>query len=334
MKKLIIPAMLSVMAQTVFAGPADQMGSYEASNITPRTMNRVWRNMETEFKGKDCYRRAHIWSYEMYRDLNVKSKKIFLHYTDKWNHELDKMGGEFYGRFGTGKLKQLAFDVDGISKRDLRMVRHNITWDYHVAPVVTVDGEDYVLDKELDIAYDANPADYSDDEAWRLEKRPASPEEWVEGLTIRGEILWKARKAFLKEELHDVNKKARKTKSDRKKKKYHQEARAIEAKMVELGMDKHRIDIKCKKVSSIAEVDQDNGKSWCFYSEAPMYYYNEIDLRNLAYGDTRYSRRYQQVPPMSIQNETNYEAGERKYTQTRFNKEEIEDAQAERKTKD
>ena len=304
-----------IISNSAISAPISPMEGFEPTNISKTKMNQIWRTMEDSFKGKDCYRRAHIWAYDMYQREGVKSRKLFLHYTNKWNFELDTMGGEFSGWFR--KVKQLSFDVGGISNRNRNMVRTNITWDYHVAPLVTVEGEDMILDKELTIAYDANPADYSESEGWNLTKRPATPDEWVEGLTIRGEILWEARRALLKKQLRKAN----------KKKKY-SEARNIEAKMVSLGMDSSRIDIKCEKVDSIADVDKNHKTAWCFTTEAPMYYYNEIDLRNLAYGRTRYN--YASPPPANVHNETHYRNG-REYKQNRFNPAELKDAQGERK---
>jgi hypothetical protein len=315
-KSILLSACFGLMgASSVLAAPTSPMEGFEPTNISERKMQQIWRTMENSFKGKDCYRRAHIWAHDMYTQDRIKSRKLFLHYTNKWNRELDTMGGEFSGWFR--KVKQKTFDPSGISKRTRNMVRTNITWDYHVAPLVLVEGRDMILDKELTIAYDANPADYSENEGWNLKKRPATPEEWVEGLTIRGEILWKGRKALLRKQLRKAN----------KKKKY-AEARNIEAKMVSLGMDSPRIDIKCEQVDSIADVDKNHTTAWCFTTEAPMYYYNEIDLRNLAYGRSRYN--YASPPPLSLHNENSYRNG-RAYRQNRFNPAEIKDAQGERK---
>lgn len=315
-KSMLLTALVGTAISTgAFAAPISPMENFEPTNISESKMHQIWRTMEDSFKGKDCYRRAHIWAYDMYKNDNIKSRKLFLHYTNRWNFELDKMGGEFSGWFS--KVKQLSFDAPGISKRNRNMVRHNITWDYHVAPLVLVEGRDMILDKELTIAYDANPADYSEDEGWNLKRRPATPEEWTEGLTIRGEILWEARRATLLKDLRKAQRKGQ-----------HGTARSIEAKMVSLGMDSPRIDIKCEAVESIAHVDQNHKTAWCFTTEAPMYYYNEIDLRYLAYGRTRYN--YSSPPPMSVQNERNYRNGEQ-YIQTNFNPAELKDAQGERK---
>lgn len=98
---------------------------------------------------------------------------------------------------------------------------------------------------------------------------------------------------------------------------------------------KDRIDIKCKKANSIADVDKAHEKEWCFYTVAPMYYYNEIDLRNLAYGShnkiidgKRVKHNYIAPPPMSYHAEEFYQEG-RDFIVSRWNEEELEDAQKE-----
>ena len=61
----------------------------------------------------ECYNRAHIWSRQMHKDHQVRSEKIFIFYTQKYRSEIN------------GK------------------------WWFHVAPMVTVQGEEYVMDKEF-----------------------------------------------------------------------------------------------------------------------------------------------------------------------------------------
>ena len=324
MKKIILPGLLSILSATAMAnGPMSQMEGYEATNISSDelSVSEIWDSMRTDVKGKDCYRRAQVWAYEMYKQYDIKSKKIFIHYTNKFNRELDELGR----KGGMSFFEQKFFDVDGVSRRNRNMVRSNITWDYHVAPMITVDGEDVVLDRYLDLAYDAQYP-YTEDEAWTMKARPASVEEWVEALTVRGELLWQVRKAELLDEIKEYTKKAKKyAKRGKAKtaKKYYDKADRRRATMDKLGMDQDSIDIKCEKVESIAEVDAAQSDAWCFYSEAPMYYYNEIDLRNLAYGNLGFNYAMPVDPKYAT--EENFEAG-RQYVQTKFNKSELEDA--------
>lgn len=321
MKKLIIPAIMAVSSWQVAAAPASPMDGYKASIEDASDITKIWDEMKTNVRGKDCYRRAQIWAYDMYRKRDIKSKKIFIHYTQKWNDELDNLGG-------IGWLKKKRFKADGISRRTRNMVRSNITWDYHVAPLVETDEGPVVLDRYLSLAYDS-PYPYNEEEAWDLKERPATPEEWVEALTVRGELLWQARKAKLLEDLKENKKKLRKTSSSTKQAKYQGRIDSINATMKKLDMvGKDSIDIKCKKVDSIYVVDQNHDTAWCFYTEAPMYYYNEIDLRNLAYGRSGYKHSMQ--PPLDVvTNPERHRDGAENYVQRQFNESELDDAKGE-----
>lgn len=57
-----------------------------------------------------CFKRAHMWSYDMWSKMGISSQKIFIFYTQRY-----------------------------IQLEDFE-------WWFHVAPVVVVKGEDYVLD--------------------------------------------------------------------------------------------------------------------------------------------------------------------------------------------
>ena len=183
--------------------------------------------MNAAMDGKDCYRRAQVWTFDMYDLHRVKSAKIFIHYTNKYNRELD----------GAAKMSKrgLKGAIDG---RLYKMLGYNKTWDYHVAPLVKLNSGEYrVLDKELVLAYDAKYP-YTDNEAWNLTKRPAKIDEWLEGLNVRGELLWKARKAMLERDMAQACGS-----------RYY----ALQEKYKSFGMDKHdSIDIKCHKADSIA----------------------------------------------------------------------------------
>lgn len=57
-----------------------------------------------------CFKRAHIWAFDMWSKLNISSQKIFIFYTQRY-------------------IQLEEFD-----------------WWFHVAPMVVVQGEEYVLD--------------------------------------------------------------------------------------------------------------------------------------------------------------------------------------------
>lgn len=285
--------------------PADPMANYTPTAISESKMNSIWSRMTTGLKDKDCYRRAQIWTWNMYDIYGVKSMKVFIHYTNKFNRELDEAAD--MSRSG---LKEV------LDRRLYDMLKYNKTWDYHVAPLVQLtNGEYRVLDKSLVLAYDAQYP-YTDNEAWNLYKRPATIEEWTEGLMVRGELLWKARKAMLERDMRKAGYGASRYNS-------------LRAKYEELGMDKaDSVDIKCHKATSIAEVDLNHKTKYCFYTIAPMYYYNEIDLRYLAFGNT--GQRYSN--PVRVEGtytEENFLEGVQNYVQDRWNYSELYDARKE-----
>lgn len=282
-------------------GPMSPMEGYRESTVPSYRLNEIWNRMNTGMKGKDCYRRAHIWAYDMYDYYGINSMKIFIHYTNKFNRELD----------GAAKMNRRG--LNGVlDYRTYKMLSYNKTWDYHVAPLVKLDtGEYRVLDKELVLAYDARHP-YTENEAWNLIKRPATIDEWLDGLMVRGELLWKARKAMLERDMRNASGQ------------YYQKLRA---KYVEFGMDKYdQIDIKCHKADSIADVDLNHDTAYCFYTIAPMYYYNELDLRTLAFGRT--NQNYARPVRMDTYTPENYVNG-RKYAARDWIFPELKDAMKE-----
>ena len=325
MKSLILSAIavlsITTSLNALATGPVSQMGSYEPTNVRSSLVNQIWNQMDTEMDGDDCYRRAQIWTTELYDSHRIKSKKIFLHYTDKGSKELDGVGGQ-------SLVHKKKFRARGLSRKMMKLVRNNITWDYHVAPMIVVEGKDLVLDRYLPLPYDVKPGTYTERDTSKKKVRPSTISEWVEGLTTRGEILWIARKAKLKEEIKKASKALRKASSREDIQKAKNKLASKRATWKALKMDQSSIDIKCEKIDSIAELDKNHKSAWCFWSEAPMYYYNERDLRTLAYGKTGYD--YDKAPPASVHTEQNYLNG-RNYVQTYFNPEETEDAQSERK---
>jgi len=325
MKLSLKITLFGLLLQTnyLYAITVDPMENFTPTDISEKylTVEQIWDNLHSDMKGKDCYKRAHIWSYDTFRRFGVKSKKVFIHYTNKWNYELDDLGGEkLYGGFlGSGTLRRKGLKYKGISKRDMGVIKSNKRWVYHVATTIVDNKKDVVLDRTLRLAYDAKPGKYTDDEAWNLKVRPSTPEEWMEGLTIRGEILWKIRKAKLKKELS----KAKSSKSIRKVTKAMRRLGMIDS----VGNEVSQIDIKCKKAKSIAVSDLNSNNEWCYWTEAPMYYWNEIDLRYLAYGNTGY--RYNISPPESVHTKQNYANG-KNYIQLEFNEEEVKMSQTEK----
>lgn len=363
MKKLLLPALIvaSGLAQANQTTAMNPMENYTPSEHSRSDIEGAfWDSMTTDLDDKDCYKRAHIWSYNLERRFGVKSSKIFIHYTDKFNRELDLLGQG--GGWMTKFARISAAGDSGAYYKSVGMAKKNIAWDYHVAPVVTtLDGEKIVLDKSLRLATgvptieearqltDAertvkgkvlSPDEFLEHKRWDLQQKPLSPEEWLEGLAVRGEMLWDVRKGHLEYEMRKLEGKIRKTSSSRKINKYTAELNQLKQTYKSLGMaDNERIDMKCKKVDSIADVDKDHEGEWCYYTEAPMYYWNEIDLRSLALGDSGYN--HIMAVPYSAYTAEAAQDGRNKYTQTEWNYEELKysagefsSSEGERKFKD
>lgn len=320
MKKALI-LLLASLGLSAQAAPTSQMGNFQISQHSSHEMQAMWNSMRTDVDGDDCYRRAHIWAYDLNREFNANSAKVFLHYSRKWALQLAK-----------------ADAVRGIHPVLRRASRERNYWGYHVAPMVKVDGKDMVLDRHLSLPYNIQ-FPYTYEEAYTFQKKPATVEEWAEALSIKGELLWKVRKAELEKEMADLQEdidRARSRSRDRSRRRSRsrierkiEELQEVRAQYISNGMDQaDEIDIKCRIVNSIAEADRAGEEEWCFVSYAPMYYYNELDLRYLAYGHTGW--RYHVAPPQSIHTPENYSAGAA-YVQNAWNPDEIIDAMKELK---
>lgn len=72
----------------------------------------IFKNMLNDGdKGRsECFKRAHMWTYDMWSQLGVYSEKIFIFYTKRYQ------------------------------------IHEEFDWWFHVAPMVTVAGDEYVMD--------------------------------------------------------------------------------------------------------------------------------------------------------------------------------------------
>lgn len=121
----------------------DPMTGYEPSNVSSlEVANEMFSKLKDRSKSfTQCFNRAHIWARQMHKDFGVKSQKILIYYTKKFRAEVD------------GK------------------------WWFHIAPMISVNEEKYVMDREFtnapttDVAWEAifthkmkvkgvGPADY------------------------------------------------------------------------------------------------------------------------------------------------------------------------------
>lgn len=195
-------------------------------------------------------------SYSILKNtFQLSPKKVTIRYSKRWHKELDRMGGLF-NNSEMGLLKKFNFNHPNVIRQNRNLVRLNQQTKSYSAPLSEFNGENLVLDPYIELAYKAEPGKYNMDQAWDLSSKPATLTEWIEGLTIRGEILWFVRKKILSAQLANLE-----SAND-------ESAKELRSKMQALGMDKELIDIKCKKVNDFSNLDEN--KEWCFYSVAPV----------------------------------------------------------------
>lgn len=79
---------------------------------TIENANQVFKNMlnDGDRRRTQCFKRAHMWAFDMWSKLNISSQKIFIFYTQRY------------------------------------IQLEEFEWWFHVAPMVVVGGEEYVMD--------------------------------------------------------------------------------------------------------------------------------------------------------------------------------------------
>lgn len=336
MKKTILLA--SCLVNSAFAAPTDPMEGYQLTNLTSEQYEMISENFRDDFKHNNPYQGAHVTAFEAFRDYQVRSGKVFIHYTQKWNRVLDNA----LDLDSKSKLSQkltyffLNGEDYGLNEQEFNLVKKNIPWNYHVAPYFLINGEEIVADLHVQLPKELS-SNYTIDEASKTEFGERSIDQWVEGLTVRGELLWGIKKKYLLAKVQEISAALGETISVRRNNELVAELSETQNRINELDMNgtEERIDIKCKEAKSMAEVDAGQETEWCFYSRAPMNYYNQIDLREIAYGHlpAKEGARYNQSVPTKFHTEENFRAGETfKTTQKRgFEKAEVESAYKETK---
>lgn len=123
--------------------------NYRLTNIpTMEEAERIYASLETELTsnfGLECGSRAHVWSWQMKKNFNIQSGKIFLYYTPK-------------------------------SFNYTRML-----WGMHVVPYVIVDGKEYVMEKAKKYVVNPGGGFYLTNDL--LFPKPMLLSEWLKALT-------------------------------------------------------------------------------------------------------------------------------------------------------
>lgn len=86
--------------------------SYDPTVVTSSEATNIFRRMRRDYQNQSqCYNRAHVWTYEEYKNSGLKSKKVFLFFTSRY----------------------------------IRNYRYK--WWFHVSPMVSTANGDLVLDR-------------------------------------------------------------------------------------------------------------------------------------------------------------------------------------------
>lgn len=298
-KQLLALALLSSFGAMSQTSPLE---GYTPSGINSNMTSEVWNNMKTDFKsGSECFNRALSWTYDLDKMFGIKSKKILIHYSYKYNQELSSK------------------------------------WGFHIAPVINVDGEDTVFDKGFQ-PWIHTPLSK---QMWEDKFLIAGTEKLVEKRIKLADKLkdkkedyrdldrssenYRSRAKSIREDIKEIIeemkyfkvtdeelKEQRPLKIAQTKRtiKHHQDAmETFDTNSAAYRSAKNQVDyhtrlldkvmndfnysahIQCKKISHIEELDFNLTKEWCYIQETSMYYWGIPQLRLLNYG--QYDRPYE-----------------------------------------
>lgn len=98
-----------------------EFGSYRLTDVGTPKMNELYQALTPDLTvdaGGNCYERAHVWAYQLYKQSAVQSGKVFIFYA-----------------YRSDPRKPSSYNFNGQG------------WWFHVAPYVVADGKEYVLEK-------------------------------------------------------------------------------------------------------------------------------------------------------------------------------------------
>lgn len=239
---LVLVAGLSAQANEA-TSPVE---GFQATNFNSmEELMPIWRSIKGKryLKNKtNCYDRAHAWSYDLHKQYGILTKKMIIHFSARYMDELN--GG----------------------------------WSWHVAPMVTVNGEDVVLDKQF---FD----------------RPVPRAEWIAFFIKHGVQKLEYERTKLVNKIKNAQWKIDEIRADRGRW-YWGSASSYRSDIYEYRRDLRKLglsetepaSITCKRISHIEELDYAPNSAWCFTQEASMYYHGLPQLRLLNYGTSNMRR--------------------------------------------
>lgn len=242
----LVALLVLVVSFGVSAAPVSPLHGYQHTDLKDMNeVNRVFRSMKknTEYFSQ-CFNRALTWVYDMDKDFGIKSRKVIIHYSQKFNKELDDK------------------------------------WGFHIAPLVSVNGEDIALDP-------------------KFFKKPVKKLDWIKNFIGKGERKLEKKRQKLVKKLRKFRKRLRKVRNGKfvfgllvTPRDIKRKIREIKNEMNYLEVSESKpADIQCKKITNIEELDYNLNGSWCYYQEVSMYYWGIPQLRLLNYGQTTVPNR-------------------------------------------
>ena len=345
MKKLIALALLST-SLTSFAqiSPLDGL---KTNSIDKNTSIAIWNSMKTDTnRHSECFNRAMAWMYDINKEFGVVGKKYIIHYTAKYNKEISSKWGFHIAPMIKVDGIDMVFDrgfpmwIDGPRTKDQW---EDVFLVHGVEKLIELRKElkEKISEKQEKIKktrYEIKSLSRSDDfyleyrnqleekinglqekineyesELNYLEISDQDVQKWVE--TRNNEITKE------QEDLKQLLKTAHKNSILEIK----QRIRELDKFLTKIKRDKDQaIDIRCKKITHIEELDYNQFNNYCYMQEVSMYYWGIPQLRLLNYGP---GYGIGSLPEESSLADAREKGAE--YIQTSFNMDQVWDARAE-----
>ena len=241
-----------ILAASIGTASAEQLRSitpttnFEVTNLSSMNeLMQVWDSIKGKRYIKDkthCYDRAHSWAYDIHKAFGYNTKKMIIHYSKGFMDELD------WG------------------------------WSWHVAPMIEVNGVEYVLDKQF------------------LDK-PVTKQEWLDHFA---KMALEPYQNKYKIKISNAQWKIDRIRAGKGKfwwgsaSSYREDIAEYRAKLRAIGIADENAELKttCKPIVDIVEMDydilnamkRDITKISCYSQEASMYYKDLPELRLINYG--------------------------------------------------
>ena len=233
---------------------AGNIVEYMPTEISTSKMERIFSRMRKEDKSNSiCGDRAQVWATDLKQQYGIESKKIWIHYTEVFNHVVNNSG-----KHPPTTLRRWGF-LRRVAKKD-------IEWWYHVAPVVVADGQDYVLDR-------------------KFTDRPYTIDEWEERFGGNAERFLNVR-SNRSETIQNLRENMAKYRgSDRadKRRRYRLNKAALDMIQQAYNPSTRRYEVRCKKIEHVIDHDREEFNEWCHLQMSTSNYWSPAELRMLNY---------------------------------------------------